>query len=569
MSPSPFDHLPVLDPGSPDLRTVPKFLWWIGKKQKRIVLTGTFFGIINLLCVALMPGVLGQGIQAIADEKSAALQNAVLSALALGVLQAAAGILRHRRAVGSWISAATRLQQLVARKAVDLGADLPRLVSTGEVSAINSNDVERVARVYDLIPRLSGAIVSFVVVSILLINSSPTLGLMVIIGVPILGLAIGPIIKPLQNRESAQREKLSESSALAADTVAGLRILRGIGGEETFLERFRIASQNVRAAAVRTAKMRALLDGLQVILPGSLVVGVIWVGGNLVSRGELRVGELLAFYGYSAFLMIPLQILTESAQRLTSGTVAARRVMKLLSVNRVQDFGHESFPPNFKTLSDEDSGLIVKEGELLGVVCDNSLTADELVDRLGGYLDADSVWIDDIRLSQINRVGLRSYIYAQEKEPAILSGTIESLFQVANSGRITIEEAIESASAADILDSLEGDGYSAEVVERGRTLSGGQRQRLSLARTLFVDAPITILDDPTSAVDAHTEARIATRIKSIRGAKTTVIFTNSPLLLDQTDAVALVIDGKVSAVGKHAELLKHNSSYRRLVVRGE
>lgn len=569
MSPSPFDHLPVLDPGSPDLRTVPKFLWWIGKKQKRIVLTGTFFGIINLLCVALMPGVLGQGIQAIADEKSAALQNAVLSALALGVLQAAAGILRHRRAVGSWISAATRLQQLVARKAVDLGADLPRLVSTGEVSAINSNDVERVARVYDLIPRLSGAIVSFVVVSILLINSSPTLGLMVIIGVPILGLAIGPIIKPLQNRESAQREKLSESSALAADTVAGLRILRGIGGEETFLERFRIASQNVRAAAVRTAKMRALLDGLQVILPGSLVVGVIWVGGNLVSRGELRVGELLAFYGYSAFLMIPLQILTESAQRLTSGTVAARRVMKLLSVNRVQDFGHESFPPNFKTLSDEDSGLIVKEGELLGVVCDNSLTADELVDRLGGYLDADSVWIDDIRLSQINRVGLRSYIYAQEKEPAILSGTIESLFQVANSGRITIEEAIESASAADILDSLEGDGYSAEVVERGRTLSGGQRQRLSLARTLFVDAPITILDDPTSAVDAHTEARIATRIKSIRGAKTTVIFTNSPLILDQTDAVALVIDGKVSAVGKHAELLKHNSSYRRLVVRGE
>ena len=569
MSPSPFDHLPVPDPGTPDLRTVPKFLWWIGKKQKRIVLMGTFFGIINLLCVALMPGVLGRGIQAIADEQSAALQNAVISALALGILQAAAGILRHRRAVGSWISAATRLQQLVARKAVDLGADLPRLVSTGEVSAINSNDVERVARVYDLIPRLSGAIVSFVVVSILLINSSPTLGLMVIIGVPILGLAIGPIIKPLQNRESAQREKLSESSALAADTVAGLRILRGIGGEETFLERFRIASQNVRAAAVRTAKMRALLDGLQVILPGSLVVGVIWVGGNLVSRGELRVGELLAFYGYSAFLMIPLQILTESAQRLTSGTVAARRVMKLLSVNRVQDFGNESFPIDFKTLTDEGSGLIIKKGELLGVVCDSSLTADELVDRLGGYLDADTVQVDEIKLSLISRAGLRSNIYAQEKEPAILSGTVESLFQVANSGRITIKEAIDSASAADILDSLEGDGYSAEVVERGRTLSGGQRQRLSLARTLFVDAPITILDDPTSAVDAHTEARIAARIKSIRSGRTTVIFSNSPLLLDQTDNVALVIDGKVSAVGTHSELLKNSGAYRRLVVRGE
>ena len=569
MSISPFDHLPVTDPGRPVLTSVPRFLWWIGKKQRRIVLTGTFFGIINLLCVAIMPGVLGRGIQAIADEQQGELRRWVLVALLVGVLQAAAGILRHRRAVGSWISAATRLQQLVARKAVDLGADLPRLVSTGEVSAINSNDVERVARVYDLIPRLSGAIISFLFVSILLISSSPTLGLMVVIGVPLLGLVIGPIIKPLQNRESAQREKLSLSSGLAADTVAGLRILRGIGGEETFLRRFRNASQEVRAAAVRTAKMRALLDGLQIILPGSLVVGVIWVGGNLVSQGELKVGELLSFYGYSAFLMIPLQILTESAQRLTSGTVAARRVMKLLSVENVQQWGNIDFPQDFSSIEDTKSGLVVRKGVFLGVVSDNSLNADEMVDRLGGYLDAHSVRVDGLPLSEMERESIRANIYSQEKEPAILSGTIESLFKVSSSGRLRIAEAIESASASDILDSLEGDGYSAEVVERGRTLSGGQRQRLALARTLYVDAPIVILDEPTSAVDAHTEARIAQRLKSIRGDQTTIAVTNSPLILDHTDEVALVVDGKVVARGSHFELIKENEAYRRLVVRGE
>lgn len=569
MSRTPFDHIPVLDPGNPDLRTVPKFLWWIGNKQRKIILTGVFFGVINLLCVALMPGVLGRGIQAIADENREALQIAVLTALAIGVLQAAAGILRHRRAVGSWISAATRLQQLIARKAVNLGADLPRLVSTGEVSAINSNDVERVARIYDLIPRLSGALISFGVVSVLLINSSPTLGLMVIIGVPLLGLAIGPIIKPLQNRESAQREKLSESSALAADTVAGLRILRGIGGEDSFLKRFRIASQNVRAAAVRTAKMRALLDGLQVILPGSLVVGVIWVGGNLVSEGDLQVGELLAFYGYSAFLMIPLQILTESAQRVTSGVVAARRVMKLLRVENMQSYGLSAFPDPFKEIKDLKSGLTINNGMFIGVVCDSSLSADDLVERLGGYIDSEFVSVDGQPLSAISKIAVRANIYAQEKEPAILSGTIAKLFEVPNSGRLKISDAIEHASASDILDSLEGDGYSAEVVERGRTLSGGQRQRLALARTLFVDAPIVILDDPTSAVDAHTEARIASRLKLIRRGMTTVVFTNSPLLLDHTDLAVLVLDGKVSTTGNHFQLLKSNQSYRRLVVRGE
>jgi ABC-type multidrug transport system fused ATPase/permease subunit len=132
-----------------------------------------------------------------------------------------------------------------------------------------------------------------------------------------------------------------------------------------------------------------------------------------------------------------------------------------------------------------------------------------------------------------------------------------------------MEQAIEAASAADILDSLEGDGFNAEVVERGRTLSGGQRQRLALARTIFVDAPIVVLDDPTSAVDAHTEARIASRLKQIRGTQTTVVFTTSPLLLDHTDQVFMITEGRVAAVGNHFELLKKNEIYKELVVRGE
>lgn len=565
---TPFDHLPAIDPGSPDLRSTRQFLLWVGWRQRRIIATGTFFGIINLLCVAIMPGVLGHGIQSIAEGKNDSLYRWVLVALAIGLIQAGAGIMRHRRAVGSWISAATRLQQLIVRKATDLGADLPRLVSTGEVSAINSNDVERVARIYDLIPRLSGGIISFLFVSGILISSSPTLGLMVVIGVPALSLIIGPIIKPLQRRESSQRERLSESSSLAADTVAGLRILRGIGGEIAFLTRFKASSQKVRAAAVRTAKMRALLDGLQILLPGTLIVGVIWAGGNLVSEGELNVGELLAFYGYSSFLMIPLQILTESAQRLTSGTVAARRVIRLLTVTSLEEFKGSTFPEHFQIIKDEISSINLHNGEFVGVVSDDSLTADEIVDRLGGYLENRHVTVDGRPFADMSEVEIRRAIYAQEKEPSILSGTIKSFFAVPSSHRLTIDEAITAASAEDILDSLEGEGLDAEIVERGRTLSGGQRQRLALARTLFVDASVTILDDPTSAVDAHTEARIAARLRQMRSGKTTAVFTNSPLILDQCDRVLLVNNGQLVEEGKHHELL-NSALYRALVVRGE
>ena len=156
--------------------------------------------------------------------------------------------------------------------------------------------------------------------------------------------------------------------------------------------------------------------------------------------------------------MIPLQILTESAQRLTSGTVAARRVMKLLSVEKLQKLGNAQFPHNFDKIHDNISGLAVRSGSFLGVVCDNSLDADVIVDRLGGYIDATEVEVDGIAFSTIDRESLRTNIYAQEKEPAILSGTIESLFRVAHSERLTISDAIEAASASDILDSLDGDG---------------------------------------------------------------------------------------------------------------
>lgn len=572
---SPFDHLPLLNPGTPDIRSVPRFLFWIAKGQRRVLATGTFFGVINLLSVAVMPGVLGRGIQAIADDQESVLRKWVAVALAIGAVQAFAGIMRHRRAMANWISCATRLQQLVARKAADLGADLPRLVSTGEVSAINSNDVERVARTFDLIPRLIGAIVSFIFVALLLITSSPTFGLMVMIGVPLLCLAIAPVIKPLQSRESVQREKLSRSSNLAADTVAGLRILRGIGGEEAFLTRFRAASQEVRAAAVRTARMRSVLDGLQTILPGALIVGVIWAGGTLVAKGDLKVGELLAFYGYSSFLLIPLFILTESAQRVTSATVAARRVIKLLSVKNLTTWGERTDITVAGTLVDTISGLTIKSGEFVGVVCNNSLEGDEICDRLGGFINPERVELSGIPLNSFTRDAVRAAIYSQEKEPAILSGTIRTHFDVQSSGRITIEQALEAASAMDILDSLEGDGYSAEVVERGRTLSGGQRQRLALARSLYVDSIILILDEPTSAVDAHTEVRISARLRQMRRSElgetnqSTIIFSNSPLVLDKTDRVVLMIDGKVVASNTHQQLLVQSPLYRDLVVRGE
>jgi ABC-type multidrug transport system fused ATPase/permease subunit len=565
---TPFDHVPFFNPGEPNISSTFAFLYWIGRNQSRIILSGSFFGILSFACLASMPGFLGKAVQAIADHNQSTLNKWAAAIIVLGAIQSFSSISRHRRGVGSWISAATRLKQIIARKASELGADLPRLVSTGEVVSVNNNDVERIARGFDNIPRLIGAIVSFFYVAILLIRSSPKIGLLVVICVPLMSLLVAPIIKPLQVREAEQRKKLSDSSNLAADTVAGLRVLRGIGGEERFLARFRAASQAVRRAAVRTAMIRSLLQALQIILPGILVLVVIMIGGNLVADGKMKLGDLLSFYGYSAFLVLPLRVLTETAQRMTSAAVSASRVVTLLSVKTLNQWGDDESPDPMGILKDSISEIVIKPGELLVIVSDNPISADNLCDRLGGYTDAHTVFLGDKPLTAFTREAVRRTIFAQEKEPAILSGTIGSIFYVPHSGRIDIMQAIDASSGADILDSLEGEGLSAEVVERGRTLSGGQRQRLALARTLYVDAPIVILDDPTSAVDAHTEARIASRIFELRRGMTTVVFSNSPLILDRADRVILLSNNVYQTEGSHRELLATNAEYRALVMRG-
>lgn len=218
-------------------------------------------------------------------------------------------------------------------------------MATGEVVAVTATDVERIGGAFDVAARFAGAVVAFVGVAIVLLSNSVRLGALVLIGLPLLSLVILPVLRPLERRESATRAKAGQASELAADTVAGLRVLRGVGGEEMFVRRFREASQQVRAASVRAAGIRATLDALQVALPGVFVVAVTWLGARAAVAGDLDVGELVAFYGYTAFLVLPLRTATEAADKWTRAKVAAGRVVAVLTLRRSRDEASPDEPP--------------------------------------------------------------------------------------------------------------------------------------------------------------------------------------------------------------------------------
>ena len=239
--------------------------------------------------------------------------------LGIGLVVALSGIMRHRFAVTNWLTAAYRTVQLVGRQTVHLGGTLPRKVSTGEVVAIGTSDLSHIGDVMDVTARFAGAIVSFLLVSVILLSTSLTLGLVVLIGVPLLMLVVGPLLAPLQRRSAHQRHLMGDLSNTASDIVGGLRVLRGIGGEQVFHDRYRRESQATRRAGVQVARLQSVLDALQVFLPGVFVVVVVWLGARYAVDGRITPGELVAFYGYSAFLMIPLRTATEYANKIIRG----------------------------------------------------------------------------------------------------------------------------------------------------------------------------------------------------------------------------------------------------------
>ncbi|MFC4012277.1 ABC transporter transmembrane domain-containing protein [Nonomuraea purpurea] len=558
--------LPEADPGVPDIRSPLRYLWWNARRQGPSLLAGIGFATLWWMVQALMPAVLGQGIEAITAKDSRALLLWASVLFVLGLLQAFTGIMRHRMAVYNWLAAAYRTVQVTARQAARLGATLPKRLSTGEVVSVGNSDIAHIGNSMDILLRGTGSVVAIVTVTVILISTSLPLGLLVLFGVPVMAVAVGPLLRPLHRRQRTQRELAGELSTRAADIVAGLRVLRGIGGEQVFTDRYREESQRVRHAGVGVAGVESVLEGAQIVLPGVLIAIVTGIGASFAVADQIPTGQLVAFYLYAVFLIGPLRTLTETADKLTKGHVAAGRVIRILSME--PEVGGGTGTSDGGVLRDSYSGVTVQPGALTAVTADTPEDAIAIADRLGRYTGGD-VTFGPADLSTLPLSEVRSRILVADNGARLFAGRLRDELDVR--GDATDEQvtwALEAACATDIVEALP-DGLSTVVNEAGREFSGGQQQRLRLARALLADPEVLILVEPTSAVDAHSEARIAERLAKARAGRTTLICTTSPLVLDRTDHVIYVEDGRVLAEGTHRQLLDGSPQYAAAVTRGE
>jgi ABC-type multidrug transport system fused ATPase/permease subunit len=579
--------LPDRSPSALDQRSTGRFVLSLLAKQRWTMLAGAAMGVLWMLSQAALPLLLGRTLEAgVVRGDGSALLIGCLAIVALGALTAGVGVLRHRLACSNWYQAALRSQQVVGHHVADQGLTVGTATTTGEAVETVATDAPRLADFFEVTARATGALVSYVAVAVVLLRMDLIVGIWVTVGMPILSATLVILVRPLQSRQKVHRENEGELTALGADTVAGLRVLRGIGGEQQFLERYRERSQQVRRAGASVAGPQAALDAAQVLLPGVFVVVLTWLGAHAALEGRLSVGELVTIYGFAAFLRMPLETASEVLSKAVRARVAAQRIIAVLHRTdaRATASGEPvtiGMPPVGSILHDPESGLSLAPGRLTGLVTANPEQAVAITDRLAGLAISPKTTalkqfptqrrgprLGSTPLDTLGVDAVRERILLSEAEPRLFSGPLRT--EIDPYGRhsdAAVLAALEVADATDVLDALP-EGLATRVEERGRTFSGGQRQRLVLARAMLADPDVMVLVEPTSAVDAHTEARVAGRLRAARTGRTTLVTTASPLLLDLCDRVVFLVDGRVAAAGTHRELLR-NAAYRDVVIRGE
>ena len=573
---APLPHPPSLGAGA--------LLRWLLRRAAVPVTLATLAACTSNIIQAIVPAFLGQALDAgIENGLNGRVWGIGALLLVLFVVYAVGDTMMSYFGVTAWMRTAFDVDRLVGRQISATGKDLSRQVSTGEVATIIASDADYLGKLIEHLPALLGAAASFLVVAVLMLRTSVSLGLIVILGMPLVAAIVTLVIRPLQKRQAVQREAQSAVTTITTDTVAGLRILRGIGGEDVFARRYRDASQELRRRGVEVASSQATLMTLQVLLPGLFAAIVVWVAARMAVAGSLTPGELITFYGYTAYLSWPLWVFTSSVQDYTRAVVGARRLSHLLEVAPAAgslverlNLDPAAARPVSGDLVDTGSGLRLKEGRMTALVCPDPQVSADLATRLGRFTDAGpTVTLAGRPLTTMPLEQVRASVVVSGATAQLFTGTLREALDVrggpdpqpagledlvrAETERTTgadvdqqvrpqereapgddrLIEAIGIADAGDVLTSL-SEGLAGMITEKGRSLSGGQRQRVALARALLTEAPTLVLIEPTSALDSHTEARVAAQVHRARAGRTTVVVTASPLVLEACDEVVLL-----------------------------
>jgi putative ABC transport system ATP-binding protein len=439
------------------------------------------------------------------------------------------------------------------------GADTDR--PTGALVSIATEDAQRVGNLLQVLPFGVAAIGGLAVGAAALLRVSVPLGLLVVIAAPPVLWLSHRLSLPLERRSDNEQEQVARASGVATDLVTGLRVLKGLGAETAAVRRYRTTSRDSLAATLRAAAAEAGHSGAMTAVTGLFLAGVALAAGHLAADGAITVGQLVAAVGLALFLLGPFSVFAWVNGELAQARASAARIAAVLDAAPATPGGDTAPPaPVIGCLLVTGTGLSVDAGELVGVVTDDAAALMRRLDLTAGVL------LDGVDLGDVAPGVARELLLAAAHDADLFEESIIGNVRAADAHPDAVRRAMAAADVTELCHALP-DGADTVLAEHGRSLSGGQRQRIALARALAADPPVLALHDPTTAVDAVTEARIAERLRAARTGRTTIVVTTSPALLAAADRVIVIADGAVRIEGTHSELVHGDAAYRDLVLR--
>lgn len=411
--------------------------------------------------------------------------------------------------------------------------------------SIATGDVFRVAFTMQLGVYPVGELVAIVAGGVILLTIAWPLGSAVLVGAPLMLWVMTLAGRPMQRRSKEQQARVAAATGQASDLITGYRTIKGLRAEEISTDRYTRVSQDALEGALTVQNSRGLYFGSMNVVSGVFIAGLTVAATAMAIQGALSIGDLIAVIGVTQFMMNPLTNLPRSVGSIwASGVVSAGRVLDLLKTPYADDRRDtgSALDEKVKRLSEKPLGLRSQgfraaPGELLGIRAGGA-DARDLVDTLASGARGVTL-ISGARTVPAETLPVdtyRRYVLASPHNADIFDGTIaDNIVPTAAPGGMS-DRALYAASCTDIVDGLPA-GVDTRVGESGTRLSGGQRQRIALARALAVDAPILVLHDPTTAVDAITEHTIASRLAAVREGRTTVVVSGSATLLAACDRV--------------------------------
>ena len=425
---------------------------------------------------------------------------------------------------------------------------------------------------------------NIIIFLITLVALSPQLTIFVAILFPITGFLIARIGKSLKKSSQKGQSKMGDLLSIIDENISGLRMIKAFNSETKSQQSFQKNSDEYRSVMTKLLRKKDLSSPMSEFLSTIVLVCVMWFGGQLVlgRKSDLSPEEFIGYIVIFSQIIPPAKSFTNAFYHIQKGSASAQRIVEILDTeNPIKDPINAVSKKSFKASIEmknlffqyEDAvvsnniSFAIKKGQTLAIVGESGSGKSTIANFLPRFYDVDKgeVLIDNTNIKDISLQDLRSLMGIVSQESILFN---DSVFYNITMGQenAKLEEVIEAAKTANAHEFIEemSQGYQTKVGDRGNKLSGGQKQRIAIARAIFKNPPILILDEATSSLDTKSEKLVQDALKKLMKNRTSLVIAHRLSTIQNADNILVLKKGKVVEQGNHNDLLEQNGIYKSL-----